>query len=635
MSATVQAAAPAARFPAQALRRYAGAVGVAALVGVLAADNGGYFATSWGWATLALAWGAAMALLLSRRVLLSSPEIGLLAAMGAFVAWLGLSILWSAVRVESVDELERALVYLAGLLALVLLVRSRSVATLLAGLTLAIALVCAYGLATRLFPDRVGGFDSIVGYRLSDPVGYWNALGILAAIGALLAIGFAARARRVASRVAAAAAIPLLLLTVEFTFSRGSWLAFAVGLAVMAAIDPRRLQLFACLLALAPASVLAVWTASRSTALTTVGSSLSRASSQGHRVALVLAAAAVLSACAAGAIAYLEPRVSLGDGLRRTLGFALVAIVLVAATAGIMARGGPAAVARKAVHSFEAHDVNGRKLSSRVFSLSSNGRSDLWRAAWHEFESRPLLGGGAGSFEQYWRAHRSSTLEVRDAHSLYLETLAELGVVGLALLLVVLGLPFLAARHRHVPLVAAALGAFAAFLVHAGVDWDWEMPAVTLAGLACGAAALIAARDEDARRELGPALRYGLAAGLVAVGAFASITLLGNRALDAGQAAAAAKNWSKAASDARSARTWLRWSPEPWRLLGDASFGRGDFASAARDYRRAIALDPRNWELWYDLGFATSGNESDAAFARARSLDPRNPDIPKEATRAR
>jgi len=343
----------------------------------------------------------------------------------------------------------------------------------------------------------------------------------------------------------------------------------------------------------------------------------------------VLAGTAVLSACAAAGIAFLEPRVTLWDNLRRSLGLACAALVLAAAGAGVVAHGGPAAIARKAVHSFEESSVHGSRLSARVFSLSGDGRADLWRAAWHQFESRPLLGGGAGSFEQYWRAHRPNTLEVRDAHSLYLETLAELGIVGLGLLLLLLGLPFLAARHRHVPVVAAALGAFTAFLVHAAVDWDWELPAVTLAGLACGAAALVAVRDEGVRRELGSPLRYGLAAVVVAVGAFASVTLLGNRALDAGQAAAASGNWSRAAADAGSARTWLPWSSEPWRLLGDASFGRGDFAAAARDYRQAIALDPRDWELWFDLGFATSGSESDAAFAHAYALDPHNPDIPR------
>ena len=615
-----------------AFTRHLGAVGFAVVLGVLAAANGGYFATSWGWSTLVLAWGAVMALLLRKGIALSRPELGLLAAAGAFVAWLGLSIVWSSARVESVDELERVFLYLCGLAALLLLVRTTSVSQLLAGITVAIGLVSAYALATRLFPDRVGSFDSIAGYRLSDPVGYWNALGVLAAIGALLAFGFAARAERLWARAAAAASLPVLALTIEFTFSRGSWIALAVGLAAAVALDPRRMHVVACLLALAPPAGIAVWLASRSTALTTRNSSLGKAVSEGHRLALVLAGLMAASALLVTGIAALEPRVRFGAGARRVVAGVLAAAVLACAVGGLAAYGGPVSLARKAVHSFESPPVRGTRLSGRVFTLSSNGRIDLWRAALHQFESHPLLGGGAGSYEQYWRQHRPTALDVRDAHSLYLETLSELGLVGFALLAVVLAVPLLAARSRRLPLVPPALGAYVAFLVHAGIDWDWEMPAVTLAGLACGAAALIAARRESPR--LTSHVRYAGAALLVGVGAFAAMTLVGNRALDSGDAAAANGNWSKAAADARTARMWLPWSSEPWRLLGDASFGQGDFAAAARDYRRAILLDPRNWQLWFDLGYATSGSESDAAFARAAALDPRNSDIPREPANA-
>ena len=77
----------------------------------------------------------------------------------------------------------------------------------------------------------------------------------------------------------------------------------------------------------------------------------------------------------------------------------------------------------------------------------------------------------------------------------YLETVAEVGIVGAMLLLAALAPPLLAARHgRDRQLVAVAAGGFAAFLVHAGLDWDWEMPVTTLAGLACAAALLAAAR---------------------------------------------------------------------------------------------------------------------------------------------
>jgi hypothetical protein len=616
--------------------QHLGAAGAAALIVVLAAAHGGYFPTSWGWSTLAAAWVAAMALLLCRWIVLTRAELALLAAAGAFVAWLALSILWSTARVESVAELERALLYLSALLALLLVVRRRSVPVLLGATTIGVTLVSGYALATRVFPDRAGQFDSIAAYRLSEPVGYWNALGVLAALGAVLALGLAARAERVAARAAAAAALPVLALTIEFTFSRGSWIALAAGLAAAVVLDPRRLQLLACALVLAPVSALAVGLATRATALTTVDSPLAKAAHEGHRLALALAGLSLVSALLAAALAGVETRAQPGARLRRAFAAALILAALAGAVGALAASGGPAAAARKAVHSFESPPVRQPRLSKRLFTLSSNGRIDLWRAAWRQFETRPLLGGGAGSFEQYWRAHRPNSLEVRDAHSLYLETAAELGAVGLVLLIAFLFIPLLAARHRRAPLVPVALAAYVAFLVHAGIDWDWELPAVTLTGLTCAAAALVAARAESERIEIAPRLRVAVIALLAVVGAFAAIALVGNRALDASAAAASDHNWSRAESEARNARTWLPWSSEPWRLLGDARFGHGDFTGAAAAYREAIALDPRNWLLWFDLGWATSGGRSDAAFARARALDPFNPDIPRtrEAARA-
>jgi O-antigen ligase len=99
----------------------------------------------------------------------------------------------------------------------------------------------------------------------------------------------------------------------------------------------------------------------------------------------------------------------------------------------------------------------------------------------------------------------------RDAHSLYVETLAELGPIGLALVLLALGVPLLALRRRGDPLLAAAAAGYTAFVLHVAVDWDWELPAVTLVGVACGAALLAGSRREPAP-EVGAAGRLVLLA---------------------------------------------------------------------------------------------------------------------------
>jgi O-antigen ligase len=136
--------------------------------------------------------------------------------------------------------------------------------------------------------------------------------------------------------------------------------------------------------------------------------------------------------------------------------------------------------------------------------LFGQNRPLYWRVAWREWEQNRLLGSGAGTFDRYWLHYRTVSSFARDAHNLYLETLAELGPIGLALLLATLLIPLLALRGRRDPLLATAAAAFVAFLVHAGIDWDWEIPAVTLAGLACGSAMLVARRPADS-----PEVRLG------------------------------------------------------------------------------------------------------------------------------
>ncbi len=131
------------------------------------------------------------------------------------------------------------------------------------------------------------------------------------------------------------------------------------------------------------------------------------------------------------------------------------------------------------------------------FTLLGELRPTYWRIAWQDVETNPLLGSGAGTFGDFLLHHPSTPYYAHDAHSLYLETLAELGPLGLALLVVGLGVPLVALRGRQDPLVAAAGGVYVAFLVHAGVDWDWEFAAVGLMGLLCAAAVLVGTRPEE------------------------------------------------------------------------------------------------------------------------------------------
>jgi glycosyltransferase involved in cell wall biosynthesis len=126
-------------------------------------------------------------------------------------------------------------------LAALLVIRRAAVPQLLGGVLAGIVVVAGYSLLERLVPDRFGRYDPTAVYRLTGPIGYWNGLGIFAAIGILLALAFVARGQRVATR--ASASLVVLPPTLYFTYSREASTALAIGLAAAIALDAWRLQL--------------------------------------------------------------------------------------------------------------------------------------------------------------------------------------------------------------------------------------------------------------------------------------------------------------------------------------------------------------------------------------------------------
>jgi hypothetical protein len=596
-------------------------------VTAVAAVGGGYFPTSWGWAALAFLVVAGAALVVPERAGLGALDRLFLGALGGLAGWTALSILWSQSVPSSIAEVERVLVYVAGALAVLLVVGRTSAQRLIGGTLAGITGVACWALATRLFPQWLGTFDPVAGYRLSQPLGYWNGLGLLCAMGALLGVGFAARPLPRPARALAAASLPALVTTLYFTFSRGAWIALAFGLLAMLALERRRLRFLGMLGLLAPAPALAVFAASRSGALTRSDAALTTATHQGALLAGVLVLLVLVTAGAGIALAYAE-QVRLARRTGRLVGLALVAAVLGAATLAVFTHGGPAAVAKKLYGGFTAKPTQvGNDLNGRIFELSSNNRVALWGTAWEDAARHPLLGSGAGTFEEFFYAHRANpALNVRDAHSLYLETLAELGPAGLALLVFALGIPVAAAFRARGE--TAAFGAYAAYLAHAGWDWDWELPAVTLAALLAAAGLLCAARSR-ARRPLRRPARAIVLAAILVLSAFAAVAALGNRAFAQAARAAAAGDWTAAMTRAEQARRLAPWAPGPLRTIGQTLLAGGDFGRAATAFRGAIARDPHNWVLWVDLAYATDGAPHRAALAEAGRLNPLSQEIPK------
>jgi O-Antigen ligase len=596
---------------------------------LLGADSGGYWPTAWGWTALLLLFVCAVILLARGDVRLSPLEAALPLGLLALTAWGCASALWSASATQPLLQSQRTLMYAAAALAALLVVRRATYRALLNGAWAATTCICGYSLLTRLFPERLGSFDSLADYRLEAPLGYWNVLAIFAALGTLLAAGFAARGHNPFVRALAAASTVILVPALYFTFSRGGWIALAVGLATMIALDARRLQLVTALAVVAPWPALAVWHASGSAPLTHLGGTLAAAEHSGHRYTLYLAVMMLAAAAAAALYSALEPRVHVPGRLRTAYAIALLLVLAAAIGAATDRYGSPLAIARHGYRSIvgQAAPASNGDLNKRLLSLSLNGRVPQFRVAWREYLAHPWLGSGEGSYERYWDEYRTSPSKIKNVHNLYLETLAELGPVGLVLLLLALGAPLVAAfKARRRSLAAAAAGAYVAFLAHAAVDWDWQMPAVTLVALFCGVALLVSSRGAPSPL-LGPAARATAAAVVIALGVIAFVGLKGNLAIASSEDATAHANFTKAASEARDARSWAPWSATPLQLLGEAQAAMGNKAAARKSFGEALAKNRQDWSIWLDLAVASKGVARRQAFAAATRLNPLSPEI--------
>jgi hypothetical protein len=298
-------------------------------------------------------------------------------------------------------------------------------------------------------------------------------------------------------------------------------------------------------------------------------------------------------------------------------------VALAATVAIVVAGGGPVRLAQRAYDAFVAAPPHPQDLNKRLFSFSGNGRADLWRVAWRDYENHVALGSGGGSYGRYFLAHQPTRVaQVVDAHNLYLETLTETGPVGLALLLVVLATPLFALRFaRRAPLAAAAAGAYVAFVVHAAVDWDWELAAVACAALILARIVLV----EDRTRVALPTTpaKAAVLAVVAVIAAFSLVGLIGNSALATSDTATANGNVARGVTYARRAIRWMPWSADPWRALGAAQRSANDPADAQASFRKGLSIDPGDWQLWYGLALTSRGSTQTRAYARAVALFPR------------
>ncbi len=441
------------------------------------------------------AWGLVVlaALIVPRPLPSTFPGRLALAGLLLLTAWTALSILWAPLGERAQDDVQRLLLYLAYFTAAIAFLRDSPTRSWLEpGLVLGVFVVVAYGLSERLLPGLVELDRSAASAgRLEQPITYWNAFGLLAAVGFVLAARVAGDPDRprVLRSLAAAAAVPIGL-AIYLTFARGALAAAGVGLVLMVALAPRARPALRSALTLLGAGVVAAIVAGALPTVQSVDTNRAGDTSEGL---VMLLALVVLSAAAAIAV----PRAP-----RRELPFPRIPTVrartlLVGAAVALVALG----------LALAAFDAKPEGISpapgadpARLSSIDTN-RYRYWDVAARSFAAQPVLGLGSGGFFVEWLKERDRVDRSGDAHSLYLETLAELGVVGFAFLLMFVGGIVAAVVRLHRLDAAAATGPGAALVTwaaHAGIDWDWEMPAVTLPALLLGAAAIAWYEEQSA-----------------------------------------------------------------------------------------------------------------------------------------
>jgi O-antigen ligase len=468
---------------------------------VLAFFSGGYFDGPRLAAAFAV-WTIVLGAAIWARRPYPASRAGRAAAGGLILlcAWTTASLAWAPLSSPAVDASTRVLLYVGALLAAAALLRDRGAARAVEpALALGATVVLGYGLAGRLVPSIVEldvSFGS--GGRLEQPITYWNAEGILAAVGLVLCARLIGdRTRPMGLRAAASAASAILAAGLYLTYSRGALAAGLVGLVVLLAAAPDRSQLRA----LGRVVVTGVLASVCVAGLPGIGALRAGADADAGDGAIALVA--LLAVMASAALVTVrsvlrERRGQLDVGPlavgRRLAALAAVAIAVTAAglvADGLRERGGEA-------------DLAVREGAARLTATTSR-RYDYWAVGLRTFADHPLRGMGAGGFRVAWLKERPVPEGAREVHSLPLEVALELGVVGLLGLVLFVAGGAGAARaavRRNALLAAGPAAACTAWAVHATIDWDWQVPAVTLPAVIL-AGCLIAAGEAEPGAEPG------------------------------------------------------------------------------------------------------------------------------------
>lgn len=612
-----------------------------ALTVYLCFARGGYFPDGVASVVLLLA-----AVFLARNALAARPLEGFGAqasiaagALALLAAWTLLSALWSGSVERAMIEFDRVLLYALALIVFASLPAGlRNLRWMIRGLALGIATVCVMALVTRTLPEVWPVELGLGRNRLSYPLSYWNSLGIIACIGLILClhVGSSGSEPRLA-RVLACAACPLLAATLLLTFSRGAIVVTPVGLLAYAVVARPRLLLTG-LAASAPAVAVALVLTYRADELASDNPTAAAAIVQGKELAIALALCAVGAAALRALLLVADSRLerfSPSPPLRRSLVALAGGLVVSAALFALVGTGAPDRLRTEFDRFVSGAPTRAApQLRDRLTDGSSNGRVEHWRVAQRGFEREPVTGQGAGTFELLWARDRpqDTTGPVRDAHSLYAEIAAELGIVGLILVVVPIGaillVAVLRARGADRATCGAVFAAGLAWAMHAGIDWDWEMGATSLWFFALGGAVLARREASNPGGEATKLIVRAVTGVLVLLAAaLAALIGVSQAQIEQSVEAFGRGDCRAAVRSAASATATLDLRVVPTQILGFCYAGRGLEAESVRAMQVAVERDPHNSQAYYGLAVvrAAAGLDPRRAAREAVRLDPGDP----------
>jgi O-Antigen ligase len=498
-------------------------------------------------------------------------------------AWNLVSITWGGLPEVAWRSFDQALLGAAALTAGSLLASAASRTAVLAGFAAGVTLQAAefvYRLQAGPVSDDWYESDP---HKIAGPLGYANAQAGFFGLAIPITL-WLTRDRRLAVRATAGAATAVLVGSLLLTQSRGGVLFAAVAILLQAAVS-RDLRLLALdVIVFAEGCVL--WVPLHDVDKAIVADPTTAAPTLQRYGAWLIVAAAILATVAAANPARPGPR------------RAIVAIAALLALAGLafgLPRLGSTSQIRATFHDalLKTNTARLRAGETRLGSLSSSGRVDLWRVAAKAIEDRPIVGLGAGRYAAYWGANRPIDFYVLQPHSVELEVMSELGIVGAALftvfVLLVLG-GLLIRNSVPAAVKGVGTGVFAMLILQASVDWTLSFPALAAGGLVAVGACIVGRRPKASSGLETAAVLVAVAAGLAAV----APPFLAARRL-AHAEAVAAKNPDEAWSIAASAHSIQPWNAAVISFQGQLAEQAGDYLRAARLYGQASRLARQPW----------------------------------------